>query len=581
MRILAFSLVTAIIFSTAAVISGAEELDGWQHFDVLQIDAITPDLAARLAREGYRVDPEFPDGVFAVYATPADRARLDASGISYTVIGVHPVPPRFSKTSKGLGTYHSYTSMTNELQAYADNHPNIARLVSLGASVEGRALWAMHITDNPDVEEAEPEFKYVSTIHGNEVIGTEMCLYLIDLLLNSYGTESVEGQRLTQLVDNTDIWIVPLMNPDGHTAGSRFNKNSVDLNRNFPSYTNEPVTRGYIFDGTPLSDGGRQKETQAVMQWTAANSFVLSANLHGGALLVNYPYDEGVTGQYTACPDDDLFIDVSERYSIHNSPMWNSPTFENGITNGTAWYHAFGGMQDWHYRYVACNEVTIELSNIKIPAEANIPTYWANNKESMLAYMEAVHIGIRGVVTDEQTGEPVYAKIALDEINQPVFTDPDVGDYYRLVLPGTYGFEVSAPGYDSTHYTGVPVGALQPTTINVRLRPVGWTPEGEGEDVVPVIHSADMNADHVINLSEILRLIQLYQMTGFGCDPLAEDGFSSSSSDHSSCTRHSSDYDPTDWRFSLPEVLRAVQIYNMGGYLACPDADTEDGYCPS
>jgi len=115
---------------------------------------------------------------------------------------------------KALGTYHSYSEMAAMLQDYADAHPGVCRLVNVGNSHQGRGLWALLITDNPDVEEDEPEFKYVSTIHGDEPLGMEMCLYFIDLLLTSYGAATTEGQRITALLDETAIWVMPLMNPD-------------------------------------------------------------------------------------------------------------------------------------------------------------------------------------------------------------------------------------------------------------------------------------------------------------------------------------------------------------------------------
>ena len=72
-------------------------------------------------------------------------------------------------------------------------------------------------------------------------------------------------------------------------------------------------------------------------------------------------------------PDDTLFIDLSLRYSETNLPMYNSVQFEDGITNGADWYSITGGMQDWNYRFAACNEVTIELSNVKTPLQSQLP----------------------------------------------------------------------------------------------------------------------------------------------------------------------------------------------------------------
>ncbi|MCL4692339.1 MAG: zinc carboxypeptidase, partial [Candidatus Hydrogenedentes bacterium] len=202
------------------------------------------------------------------------------------------------------------------------------------------------------------------------------------------------SNRINRLVNRTAIWVVPLMNPDGHALGTRFNANGYDLNRSFPSWPGDFT--GTQFDGAPLDLMGRQLEVQHVMQWTADNSFTLSANLHTGALLVNYPFDDDGkgSGNDAPTPDDALFEYVSETYSMFNTPMYTDsvPSFPKGITNGSAWYQIDGGMQDWNYRYVACNEVTIELSEVKNPNASTLPTFWEDNRDSMIAYAEMADI---------------------------------------------------------------------------------------------------------------------------------------------------------------------------------------------
>jgi len=279
-------------------------------------------------------------------------------------------------------------------------------------------------------------------------------------------------------VDNTAIWITPLMNPDGLEANSRYNANGYDLNRTFPAYPGDFT--GTMFDGEPLGDGGRPVEVRRVMQWTADNSFVLSANLHTGALVVNYPYDDDGKGSVDSpTPDDLLFEDVSRRYSVHNIPMWNSPYFQDGITNGAAWYSITGGMQDWNYRYASCNDVTIELSNNKKPSASQIPNFWNNNRESMLSYAEAVHIGVRGIVTDRSTGEPVWAEVRIEGNSHPVFTDADVGDYHRMLLPGTYNLIFDAPGYAQLLIENVTVTDGPATRLDVELASVDLDDDGD------------------------------------------------------------------------------------------------------
>lgn len=417
---------------------------------------------------------ELIDGGFNVGHVDEDRAevyvraegieRLAAEGFNPVVVAVQPNPPEFNKSRKGLGVYNNYASVTAFVEAYAADNPDIARLFTLGQSVQGRELWALLITDNPDIEEDEPEFKYVSTMHGDEPVGTELCLYLIDRLLTDYGTDG----RITALVDQTAIWIVPLMNPDGLELGSRTNASGIDLNRSFPDRLEIMAN---VFDGGPLDAAGRPPETRAVMEWTVANSFVLSANLHTGARLVNYPYDDDgfPSGVDSPTPDDLLFEDISLRYATPNPMMGDSVLFPGGITNGAAWFVIMGGMQDWNYRYASCNEVTLELATPKRPPEESLPAFWDANEESMLAYMEAAHIGIRGLVTDDETGAPLFAKVGVAEIDHPVFTDPDVGDYHRMLLAGTYTLEVAAEGYVTRKFRDVTVVDGPATRVDVTL----------------------------------------------------------------------------------------------------------------
>jgi hypothetical protein len=429
---------------------------------VAVIEVPLPDRQAldELTRQGYNIT-NLAGNLATIYATPEELERLKEKGYDYRQIGSQPAPPEVLPKA---AQYHDYSSVTSELQDYADTYPAICRLFSLGQSVQGRELWALLITDDPNNEEDEPEFKYVSTMHGDEPLGTEMCLYFIDLLLTEYGTDT----RITDLVDSTAIWVVPLMNPDGLELGSRYNANGYDLNRSFPAYPGDFT--GNIFDGEPLGDAGRQPEVAHIMNWTAQNSFVLSANFHTGALVVNYPYDDDGKGSVDSpTPDDLLFEDISRRYSIHNSPMWNSPTFPDGITNGAAWYAITGGMQDWNYRYAGCSDVTIELSNIKKPPAPQIPDFWADNNESMLSYLEAVHIGVRGIITDRTTGGPLWAQVLVEDNNHPVFTDPNVGDYHRMLLPGIYDVTFSAPMYVPRTLQSVSVTSGPATILDVEL----------------------------------------------------------------------------------------------------------------
>lgn len=366
--------------------------------------------------------------------------------------------------------YPSLATIESQLLSAEQIHPAICKRYLLGNSVLGRPIWALRISDNVLIEEDEPEMRWISSMHGDEVTGIIMCLNLIDEITDNYGSDS----RLTDIVDSMDTWIVPLMNPDGYVALTRGNANGVDLNRDFPDPYTSPNN----------TTAGRQAETAVIMNWTFGRSFVLAANLHGGTLVVNYPYDNNPSGSsvYTASPDDDLFIYISEEYSRYNLPMWNSGSFFHGITNGADWYAISGGMQDWLYRYHGGNEVTIEIGNTKTPPYAQMPTYWNDNREAMLAYMETCLLGVRGIVTDANNGDPVSATLRVAGRNQVIHTDSDVGNFHRMLLAGAYDLTFEAPGYDSVTARSVAVGPGPATRLDVALgepTEVVWPNGGE------------------------------------------------------------------------------------------------------
>ncbi|HIN20157.1 MAG TPA: DUF2817 domain-containing protein [Candidatus Marinimicrobia bacterium] len=365
-----------------------------------------------------------------------------------------------------MEAYHDYNELTTFMQDIADSYPDITRLESIGQSVQGRELWVMEISDNPGVNEVEPEFKYVANMHGDETVGRELSLYLIEWLVEGYGSNS----QATNLINNTAIFIMPTMNPDGFELGQRYNANGIDLNRDFPDQ----------FTDLSNTTNGRAPETKAVMEWTWEHHFVLSANMHGGALVANYPFDGPNSGSYSASPDDDLFIHISLAYADAH-PNMESGGFSNGITNGAQWYAIFGGMQDWNYIWEGDFDITLEQHEIKWPNSNQLPGLWNDHREPMLSYLEEVYDGIRGIVTDAETGEPMVANISVQGIDHDITPDPENGDYYRLLTPGTYTLTAQAFGYLAQSETvTVPLNGYAELNFQLSIDP--WLAEADIED---------------------------------------------------------------------------------------------------
>jgi len=139
-------------------------------------------------------------------------------------------------------SYHSYQQIDYELHEIENNYHDIAKVFSIGETTEGRNIWAIKISDNVSENKSETGVLIVGCHHAREWISVEIPLYLAKYLTDNYSTDC----KVNELVDNTEIWIVPMLNPDGHeysrTTYRLWRKNrrnngdgsfGVDLNRNY------------------------------------------------------------------------------------------------------------------------------------------------------------------------------------------------------------------------------------------------------------------------------------------------------------------------------------------------------------
>jgi len=381
--------------------------------------------AKRLFDLGIHSTHKENDGSFSAWVTPNQLDKLDSYAIKYEI--QRPEMNMRSYLGADLGSYHTYQELQNFLDKMKRRHPSIVNKFSIGRSIENRELVGAYITGPGGDTTGRPQFKYVGNMHGDETVGREMLIKLIAYLCDQY---SRGNARIKKLVDSTRIYILPSMNPDGFHHARRTNYRGIDLNRNFPDQ----------FFGQL---NNKQPETRAIMNWSTNNDFVLSANLHGGDLCANYPYDGNrnrMSGRVNPTPDNNLFEHLARVYADSHPKMKRSRSFANGITNGAQWYVLYGGMQDWNYLNTNDMEITLELSHIKYPRDGTLEQFWRDNKESLISYMEQVHTGIKGLT--KRPGETVKVRRVSGSYGYQWITHTiksnSEGWYWRLLTSGQW-----------------------------------------------------------------------------------------------------------------------------------------------
>ncbi len=336
---------------------------------------------------------------------------------------------------------HGPEEVENYLWELHTAYPHITMMEPVGASIEGRSIWAFTITDNPALYEPEPHVRLTGGIHGSEGMSWELLLYLLDDLLTGYAHDS----RIRGIIDNTVIMVIPMLNPDGAAKGSRYNETGVDLNRNFTLYAPESWQPSTRHGPAPFSE----PETTAIRDYALGVTSHLSATFHTGAVVVNMPFD------YAVWQDDDhgyyqqnypaehvLVSHLAHVYTnsgrfLDIAGLLDDPHMDSGTIFGGDWYVIYGSLQDWSYMETGCIDLTIETT-VRTPATAGEREALYNmHRESLISYMESARMGMHGRVTSS-SGEPLSGvTISID--GGDITTRTNAGGYYhRILLPGTY-----------------------------------------------------------------------------------------------------------------------------------------------
>jgi hypothetical protein len=256
--------------------------------------------------------------------------------------------------TKDMGGYHTYSEVIAVLDSMNMLYPTLTSgKIDIGHSLEDSVIWAFKISDNPDVDEDEPEVFYNSLIHAREPAGMEVLLYFMWYLLDNYGSDP----QATYLVDNRELWFVPAVNPDGYCyneytnpgGGGMWRKNrrdcgggdwGVDLNRNwgymwgYDDEGSDPYCWGECYRGSgPFSEPA----TQVMRDFINSRNFVMSLDNHTYGEWLLYPWGY----EYIYTPDHNLFVAIAGSMAVFC-----------GYVPATCWeamYPVNGGSFDWEY----------------------------------------------------------------------------------------------------------------------------------------------------------------------------------------------------------------------------------------
>ncbi len=278
-----------------------------------------------------------------------------------------------SVIDENLGLYHTYLEMEAKLDSLALEYPDLTRIDTLGTTIEGRIIRAIKISDNPAIDEPEPEVLIMGCLHARELMSVEVPLMLAEYLLDNYGS----SPELTELVDEREIWIAPMINPDGHVyvqnnhSGNwwtwwRKNRRDngdgtfgVDLNRNFgykwgyDDIGSSPDTDAWTYRGTgPFSE----PETQTVRDFCNSREFVTALSYHSYSELIIYPWGY-----------DAVYTDDHELFSVLADSLKRGNDYHPGCTATDVLYSVNGDSDDWMYGATLVRDkifgFTIELNS--------------------------------------------------------------------------------------------------------------------------------------------------------------------------------------------------------------------------
>ncbi len=429
--------------------------------------------------------------------------------------------------------YHTAEEIAYEIDSIANDYSAITVLDTIGYStVDSLQIFALKISDNPLLDEDEPSILYIGGHHAEEILGIEICMYMISDLLTRYGVDSAA----TYWIDNREIWFVPLMNPEGQGVvmtgldtiwrkNKRDNNNNgffdlaydgVDLNRNYDFYwteggSSDPPDEFYR---GPYSFS--ENENRAIRDLAFREEFTFCITYHsaryGLTEVIYYPWHW--SGGYSA--DYPFIRTVAD--SISKRILRDS---------GVGYYTALpgegldGNARNWLYGICGTFTFCIEVSTTTIQPGWMVDGICERNLPGAYYLLERVEQGgITGCIRDSSTLLPLTAEVVVQGYYDPTLpprrSDAKYGRFCRILKPGTYTVEIRKSGYVPLRYDSVIVENEQMTELNVTMRRMG------GETIAPAgqkkirVSPNPTNANVLIQIDPALNLslLSIYDIGG-------------------------------------------------------------------
>ncbi len=364
--------------------------------------------------------------------TADQLSRLQSSGYQVTIL--HQSLSTFYKnrlqgqsaSPQLMGAYLTLDEINAKIDSLVTLHPTIvSSKVNLGNTIEGRPMWAIKVSDNPNTDENEPRVLYTAAIHAREVITPKVIFNFLDYLVTHYGTDTA----VTNIVDNRELWFVPCVNPDGYyyneftnpEGGGLWRKNrrpnaggsfGVDLNRNFgfewgfDNVGSSPTPTSETFRGTSAFS---EPETQHMRDFVSAKDFDITLYFHSYSNLILWAW--GYQVGYT--PDEDIFAQMGDSIAAFNSYS-PGPGWTLYLTNGDSDDWGYGEQNSKKKNYA----FTIEVGNGTDgfwPQLSRIPQLVSENLQPclFLARVAGSEIALRAPAQPILTVEPVVDSAAF------------------------------------------------------------------------------------------------------------------------------------------------------------------------